>query len=151
MCLNNLSQYKDSRTTPTSHESRRSWRRSSSKSRMTKQEAHTTSLASFGWWQRTQRATARHSSNPQEWELTTRQSTTIPRLSSVRARKPRIKQSAPTAVPTRRRSERLRSSSLPSSKTHGCGNSETRRRYILTSRQRHCLPTSKRGAQDGMP
>ena len=113
---------------------------------MTKQEEHTTSLASFGWWQSTQRATVWHSSNPHDSELTTQRSTTMPRPSSVRARKSCTKQSALTTVPTRRPGERLRSSSSSSSKTHGCGNYKTRRSYIRTLSQRRCLPTSKQGA-----
>ena len=140
-----------SHPTPTSHESGRLWCRSSLKSRTTKREAQTTSSASFDRWQRTQRATARNSSNPQEWAITMQRSTTMPRLLYVCARKQSTNPSDPTVAPTRRSGKRLHSSSLPLSETRGCGNSKTRRIFTLTSRQRRFFPTSKWGAQVSMP
>ena len=151
MRSNNLSWSTDSHPTQTSRKYGRLWCCSSSKYCMTKQEYHTNSLDSLGRWQRTQRATAQHSSNPHEWKLTTRQSTTMPRPSDVHARKPRTKQSAPTVVPMRRRGERLHSSSSPLPKLNGCGNSEKQRLYIRTSIQSRCSPTYKRGAQFVIP
>ena len=69
--------------------------------------------------QNSNRSMARNSSNPRGQGHTMQESTTMPRPSSVRARKLRTKQSARIALPKRRCGKRRRSLSSLSSNTLG--------------------------------